>query len=399
VRRPKAGTGSPFLDDYLFFNSGNEVPANYSKFALLVMAAALLEARVWFDWNYSTFDANLYVGLVGPQGLRKSTAAGLAKDLLLSVDDTHPFSEPIFTKEATIRTLSQPDAKRSTTRNGTTLIYEPLTFVLFELKDSLAINPAVPVNWLTSAYDGKGGSGSNTIKRGVEKVEKPLINLLCCETTDWIVGKFRENILSGGISRRLLLVVEDDYPDPIAEPKVPKGGREAYERVKKRLEFLAKAQGQSDLNAEAREWFNDWYEKKVPPPGKFAKAWYSSKHEPLLKLAMILALADDESYKIGVRHLKTAMALLDSIEPRMLTLVAMSGRNPLLAPCYTLLGELKKGPMAESAARRIVFEFAAPREIEELLRHMVATRLIKMGAPDNGDRRVSLYRNGTVEKE
>lgn len=390
--------GSPFLTDYLFYNSGNEVPASYHTFSLLAISAALLSGRVWHSWNYDAYDPVLYVGLIGPQGLRKSSAAGIAKRLLLDVHPDHPLGESTFSKEAAIKDLSQPDAKEVSRRKGKEVVYEPMTFILPEMMHSIGINPTAVVEWLTAVYDG-ANSGSNTIKRGKEKVEKPVINLLFCTTTDWIVSKFRDNLLSGGISRRMLLVVEEDYPNPIANPRIPKGGEKALARVRKRLEWLRDVEGESHFSKEGRAWFDKWYEHKRPPMGKFARAWYSSKHVQLIKLAMVLAGADDQTLEIGVKHLELAMSLLDSIEPRMLTLISMGGQNRQLAPCYALTIELAKGPLPETKARRILFDFVTSRETDEILRHLQMSKQISISPTSDGDSVVKLLKLPKEEEE
>jgi len=386
---------SKFLDDYLLYNAGNEVPANYHRFAILALAGALLECRVWFSWEYSTYTPNLYVGLIGPQGLRKSTAASIARDTLREADPEHPFAFSAMSKESFIKKMARPESKRSFRLGDETIVYEPLTWIVMELKHSLNINPSAMVDWLTHVYDGADTS-SETIKREEEKVGRPTLTLLACETTDWIVDKLRMNLISGGFSRRLLYIVEDDYPQRVAQPKVPKGGYEARARVVKRMARMKELSGQAKFTARASEWYVAWYEGVQPPNTKFARAWYSSKHVQLIKLAIILAAAEDGTLMIDTRHLETALALLDSMEPRMFTLVAMSGRNPLVAPAYALLAELEKAPMTEHKARRMLFEWVGPREVEELLRHMQQVKDIKIGREGDGPAMVSLMAPGRV---
>lgn len=380
---------SKFLDDYLLYNAGNEVPMNYHRFAILALAGALLECRVWFSWEYATYTPNLYVGLIGPQGLRKSTAASIAHNTLKAADPDHPFAMSAMSKESLIKKMARPESKKSFDQDGKLIVYEPLTWILYEMKHSLAINPSALVDWLTHVYDGSDSS-SETIKRSEEKVERPSLTLLACETTDWIVDRLRQNLISGGFSRRLLYVIEDDYPERVAQPKVPKGGYEALERVKKRMTRMKTLTGLARFAPKASDWYVDWYNNVKPPPSKFGRAWYSSKHVQLIKLAMILAAADDGTLVLEVKHLKGGLALLDSIEKRMFTLVAMSGRNPLVAPSFALLGELEKAPMPEHKARRFLFEWAGPREVEELLRHMQQVRDIKIERNEAGHSMVVL---------
>lgn len=392
-RRPKGPVelelSSPTLRDYALYQSGNEAPVSYHVFSLLAMAGALLECRVWLNWEYDNYVPNLYVCLVGPQGARKSTAAKGARNLLLQVDPGHPMGDPIISKESIITQLSSPEAKMSYQWGDKTFVYEPVTLVVTELKNSLAINPFSLVDWLTHVYEGENTS-SKTVKRGREEVAHPVITLLACETTDWLVDKLRCSLISGGFSRRMLFVVEDKYGERIANPKIPPGGHEALARVRKRMENLKSLTGEVVMAKPARKWFDHWYETVQAPNHKMGRAWYTSKHVQLVKLAMILAALDDGERKVELRHLKQALCLLDATEPGMFRLLAMAGRNPLLAPTYELLSQLEAGPMDEHLARQVLFEWCSAREVEELLRHLQLTRQIVVGRNGDGSAVVKL---------
>src|SRR6187402_1847064 len=74
-----------FLEDYLFYNGANECPKNYHIWSALVVIAATMTKRIFVNCgHYRTFP-NLYVGLIGGMGSRKSTAKDLAKELFYDV--------------------------------------------------------------------------------------------------------------------------------------------------------------------------------------------------------------------------------------------------------------------------------------------------------------------------
>lgn len=380
---------SPTLRDYALFQSGNESPVAYHVFSLLAMAGALLECRYWLNWEYGRYVPNLYVCLVGPQGSRKNTAAVGARSLLLEADPGHPMGDPVISKEAAITQLSSPESNMSYLWEDKTFTYQPITFVCTELKNSLAINPFSLVDWLTHIYEGENTS-SKTIKRGRESVEHPVVTLLACETTDWLVDKLRCSLISGGFSRRMLFVVEDHYGARIANPRVPEGGHEARARVVERFRVLKGLTGPVEMAKPARKWFDKWYESMKAPTHKMGQAWYSSKHVQLVKLAMILTALDDGTRVIKLGHFQQALALLDYVEPAMFRLLAMAGRNPLLAPTYELLSQLEKGPMDERQARQVLFEWCSAREVGELLQHLQMTNQIGVHRNGNGSAMVKL---------
>lgn len=378
MRRPS----SPFLDDYVYYNSGNECPTNYHKMALLVASAALLECRVWMPWSgkgkskreFDVYYPNMYGGLIGPQGLRKSSALGIVSGLLKEVDPEHPFSDSVVSKESVIKKLSEPDATRGFRLGDSTIQFQPLTFFLREFKHSCAINSSGLIDFLTHIYD-CADTSSDTIRRGQERVEKPVPNLLICETTDWIVENMRKGLLTGGWARRWLPVVCDEPARLVAFPTITEKQLAARARVVKKMAYLKEAKGVVRLSDRAAAWYTDWYDnKKAPDNSEAVKGFYSSKHVLLHKIAMVLALADDRTLVLEPKHYLLALAFVDELEPGLFSLYAMAGRNNLTAPAYLLLRALGDGPLPEERVRKMIFEWT--RDVDLVLDHLQRTKEI-----------------------
>jgi len=365
-----------FISDYLFYNSGNEAPRNYHAFALMVVGASMLARRVWVPWKYFNTYPNLYVLNVGAQGLRKSTAKDIAKALHLEVQPTAQIAASVMSREAIVKYMAGDDNMQVyRDENGIMKEYHPLTFYINELKNFLSINPTGMIDFLTDIYDVRVFD-ARTIKHDLEVIPEPVLNILACETDEWIVDKLRMNVISGGFSRRFIYVVEYDEPARISDPKPPEGGLEALERVRDALKRLQTYAGPMRWHPDAWAWYDNWYTKLKLPEQAFLQGYYRSKHIQLQKIALINTLAETGEMLLTKDQLECALAMLDSIEPNIAALGAQVGKNPLAAPTFQLLRLLERGPLKEYIVRKKLYNFCLPKDYDTILDHLIRTKQV-----------------------
>ncbi len=198
-----------FLKDYLFYNEQNECPRDYHIWSALVILAAAAGRRVYWRRGYSDMHPMLYVTLVGKMGTRKSTAKDIAMDLFCEALPDVPLGSATQSKEQIVQFLASPECMRAMNINGEPIEYRPMMFFVNELKNWLAYNPGGMIAFLTDIYDRKYFD-AGTIKRGLEKIVNPCINILACETPEWIIDQLKLKIISGGFQRRMLYVYKTD---------------------------------------------------------------------------------------------------------------------------------------------------------------------------------------------
>lgn len=368
-----------FLADYLFYNSGNECQENYHIWSAIVAAAVQLQRRVWLPFEYYDIHPNLYVVLVGKQGNRKSTAKDIMRDLVVDVNPNLPVSKSVMSREKICQFLGTDDARRVYQDHlGETIEYRPIFLCVNELKNFLSINPQGMVEFLTDIYDRKLFD-VGTKNAGNDFIPNPCVNLLACETPEWIAERMKEKIISGGFSRRVIYIYEFSERKRIPFPTIPNGGLEAWERVKNTLRRMQTYSGPMSWHPSAREWYAKWYIALKAPATPVLGAFYESKHIQMLKVAMILELADRGKLELTIPSLETASALVDVIEPGIAEIGLTVGRNELVIATRNMFHVIRAngGIIPEKRLQSLMFSDMSPMEFQSTLQHMITTEQLK----------------------
>lgn len=365
-----------FLDDYLTYNSNNECPRSFHIWTAFVLIAAAIGRKCYLDHGHITVLPNLYVCLVGRQGLRKSTAKDIGRDLFTEALPDIPIGASVQSAQDIVKSMCTEDFGRTyTNEDGVMIECKPIVFFVNELKNFLSINPTCMIDFLTDIYDRKFYDAS-TIKHGLQAIHNPCVNVLACETPKWIIGKLKLDIITGGFSRRMIYVYELNKRDRIPFPYVSPEARAARLRCLEHLRYVAKMVGRFTWTDEARNYFENWYKNMRPPEDEIMEGYYESKHIQMLKIAMGLAVMDAvPSLVLDVPHLKEAIAHLDIIEENMPKLSVAAGRNELAIPQQRILEliDTHGGFVPEKQLLAETDKDATPMEQLTLLRHLEDT--------------------------
>lgn len=332
-----------FIQDYLLYNSGNECPRRYHIWSAHFLLAATAGRKVYLNRGYTTLYPELYLTLVGTQGNRKTTAKDIARDMYVEVNPDSPLGANVQSREKIMELLASTDGIRTyTDEKGEVVECHPMTFFINELKNFLSINPTGMIEFLTDIY-GQKYFRNSTLKHGEQVVPNPCINILACETPEWIQEKLKLRILSGGFARRMIYVYETEMGELIAFPGPTPEGTAARERCLNHLKKVKAMVGPFKWDPEAEKYFDLWYRTKKVPDDPIMRGYYTSKHDQLLKVAMGLCLAEKEpKLLITVPHLELGLATLDSIEDNLPKLSIAAGRNELAIPQQQLLDLIEK---------------------------------------------------------
>jgi len=329
---------SSFLHKYLVYNSGNECHRNYHIFSALVVLAATVQKRIYLNHGYFKVYPNLYVCLVGKQGFRKSTAKDVARDLLTSTFPELPIAANVQSREDIIKFMASDECLFSyTDETGAIKELRPYVLLINELKNFLSINPGASIEFLTDIYD-RDIFNSSTIKRGLENIINPCLNILACETPSWIIDKLKTQIISGGFSRRMIFDYETERGPKISFPKLPEGGLAIWNELKAHLKKISTLVGEFLWGPGSRNFYSNWYQGLVQPEDDVMGGYYESKHIQLLKITMLLAVAEDPPVLVITQDLlKRGVAMLDSLEVNMPKLSIAAGRNELALPIQRIM--------------------------------------------------------------
>lgn len=361
-----------FIQDYLLYNEGNECPREYHIWTALVLLASAAAKRVYIDYGYLEVYPNLYVTLVGKQGFRKSTAKDIGRDLFADACPDTPIGASVQSREDIIRFMSSPDCMRAMNIDGEPVEIRPIVFFINELKNWLSINPSAMVDFLTDIYDRKYFD-SRTIKRNLEVIQNPCVNILACETPVWIIDKLKANIISGGFTRRMIYIYATVRGPKISFPTISTAAIEARKRCVEHLKKVTTYSGKLQWTPEGRMFFDKWYQNLKAPDDEVMAGFYESLHIQVLKVCIAMCLAETEPKLVLTKDLlEVSVALLDKAMETMPLLSVAAGRNELALPQQRILEVLNQngGHMREKQLRLCIDKDLEPQEQLTLLNHL-----------------------------
>lgn len=368
-----------FLSDYVFYNSGNEAPQIYHIWSALTCLSTVLSRRVWINRDYFKLYPNIYVVLVGDAGSGKGTARDCAVyELLLKNFPNIPISASVTSREDVSKFMGSEECLRTFRHpDGSIEEYRPFFFSVSELSNLLSVDMRKMIDFLVDLYDTRSFSTSfkkDTVK---DKVPNPCATMLACCVPDWFMRALRMDLFTGGLGRRLIIVYENRTVLK-AHPAIPKGGREAWERVVAHVKLVSEASGEIHLSPEADKWWTTWYENdsRLKTDDPLLRQLFANKHVILQKVATLLSFCETPfTNTIEPCHLIQALALLDMLEPAVKKLSIGIGRNELATVALELIEMLQfsDGRATEISLRRRFFRDCKVngREFDGLVEEML----------------------------
>lgn len=375
-----------FLREYETFTDGNEAPRLYHLWCSLVALSSLVSRKVWVEMGYFRVYANMYVVLDGPPGARKTTAMSQCKSLLRAVEDV-PLSAECQTKESLVKELAGYKRYFALGQNQSPVEYAPITICVTELSQFIGAASAHMIDFLTTIYD-ETRYANKTKNKGSEDIVGPYVVLLGCTTPAWITARLRDDVISGGFSRRAVFVYWSGERAKIPRPIVTDAQRVAWDRVVEEAKRIQGLKGVFTWEPDAALWYDDWYinKHKIPKDPTIA-GYFESKHIQLVKIAMLVSASEGNSMTLSKVHLELALDILETNEVNMPQVFAGIGRNELNAIASQIMQLLQgEGTMvSEKEIYKTMHREADSSELFKVLTHLVATeQLIKLPRHEGG---------------
>jgi hypothetical protein len=281
-----------FFRDYVEYTSRAEAPLAYHFFSSVVGVAAVCNRRIWVEMGYFNFYPATGVIILGPSGLRKTSAADIIVKMLQELQITPIYSEKL-TPEALIDSMKG--------ENATGLIYAPEMAVFLNKQK---YNEGL-VQLITRFMDCPDEWASGTIMRGKTPLRNIAISVLMCSTPDWFVTNIPEDTFGGGFVARNLLVVQESSSrcEPIPRP----GDPTIKERLMMQLSWFHTFMGACKIGGHTgiqgcRCKFCLWYRKHTidsqHPEHELLGTYYQRKQGHVVRLAMCLHIGTHYEYDI-----------------------------------------------------------------------------------------------------
>lgn len=331
-----------YLNNYMLWNTGTEVPETYYFWSGISSLAALVNGQVWIKMGRYQIFPNMYIVLIGPPGNGKTSALRRAEKLTRTFKDIS-LSAQSETAEGLVRFMRDSCVKTISLEKET-VPFTPVTCYLSELSNFFGRDPGGMIDLLTGIWDCGGENYHRRTKgQGEDVLPRPNLNLLGCTTQDWITTYLKSDIIGGGFTRRVVFVNEmmtnDDlrvsWPDDTHETLVAKQNCIAYGTI------LREMRGEMAYGPGARAWWDLWYNKRAIPREPDVRGYHKSKPTLLLKIATLVALSKQPERVVNVEDMEVALALLDKTETHLLKVFQGIGKNPLNVIATQILNALQ----------------------------------------------------------
>lgn len=370
-----------FIAEYVKYHDYYEIPRNYVYWSALGLLGATMHRRVCFLHGDIEVHGNLYIIMVGPQGNGKTTPCDFASRAFRAACPNLEIGASTQSAEDIVTTMSKPDfARKFDNAEGEPIEVRPYAFFINEFKDFIAYAPTRMLNFLTNIYDRKSFKAS-TVKRGLEDIINPSLNILACENPEQLTALMKNSVMSGGASRRFIIVNETAYEEPRAIIRIPQTICKPWEGILlQRLKDMQKVVGNFQWTPEAEKFYVPWYEKKqrsLPNiPNPMMRGFESTCHIQLFKICMLLDSVSDKPMLVFTPDLfQHGLYFLDALRVNMPKLSMAAGRNEMAVSYGKAIEilEANDGMFPDKLLRRQLESELSPSEIFSALRHMEDT--------------------------
>lgn len=371
-----------FISDYWAYNSCYEIPRNYSFWTAIGLIGATIHRKVVFMHGDIDIHGNVYIGLIGPQGIAKSTTNNFARSFFMGACPDLKIGPSRSSPEAIIKLMNEKDFARAFTDwNGESQEVRPLAFFINEFKNFVGRGPIDMINMLTDIYDVKAYDASSIV-RGAEFVVHPSVNIILCETDDWIRRNLKGDTISGGFFRRLIPVFELEEPPPKPEIIITPEVAAAKLRIQQRLIDIRKQTGEFKWESTSthelfKKWYNDTWARRQKETNGMMRGYLKSKHIQIFKTMMALdSVSDKPMFTFSKENLDFALAHMDVLEKNIPRLSIAGGRNETMEGQMKILEllEASDGMLPEKQLRRTIEgEFKNTMELLSVLKNLEDT--------------------------
>jgi len=284
-----------------------ETPESFIYWAGLSSISAVVKRNVFLNKKVYVLYPNIFVFLVARSGLRKGLATSLAKQLVNECMITN-----VIAGRSSIQGIVDQLSKQKTFKNGYVLNTASGFVVSSELASSFVKDPASQVI-LTDLYDASyNPTWDNLLKRDGQVQLKEVCLTMLAGTNEEHLNEFLDpQSIGGGFIARTLIIKEEkkarinpliDFDDDDVV------GLDVKELVDY-LRLLTQLRGRFTLTRNAKDLYISWYKPFSQRAEEIIDFTGTAErlHDHILKVAMLLSLAEDVSLIIHRRHIQEAI--------------------------------------------------------------------------------------------
>jgi hypothetical protein len=276
----------------------------------------------------------------------------IGKDLLLEIAGVNLSSESV-TREALIRdmkdginTYTDPTDQMLKFHSSVTVLSEELSVFLGQQNVKFLAD-------LTDWFDCSDQWTYRTKGSGTDKLVGVCVNILGATAPDWLRSILPQEAFGGGFTSRVIFVVEETKKQIVPDPRIPQEILDIRPDLVHDLEQIATMAGEMIFTEKAMALYTVWYtaQSKTPAIKDPHFAGYCERRAVhVLKLSMVMSASRSCDRIITDADFSRALALLESVEPKMPRAFMGLGRakySEMTSQLYSYLQKVHRASAAE----------------------------------------------------
>lgn len=376
-----------WIQEYLKYTAGQESPELFHLWSAVTVLAGVVRRNIWMQYVGKLYP-NFYVVLVAPTGVcRKGEPLRQGSQMLRQIDDMKILHEKA-TSEGIIKYMKLDSLKKKNMPGGKfEIVEECTTFILAsELANFIGSTSYSEqlAEFMTGLWDNHDHWDYTTRGRGKEELTNININFLGATNPEWLAKGFGEDSFGGGFIGRIIFIYQNERVT-IAWPKKTKAQLILKDLLVLDLQHIAQIQGEMKVTKNAYDFFEEWYNSFKPDMSGRMVGYLQRKHVHMLKLAILISIAENDEMLVREEHIRAAKMLLDQIEELMPEAFAYVGATNEARIAQHILEMIKdnKGIIPEmkllAGIRRMIKN---KREFDGVIEILVESGIISVGSRD-----------------
>jgi len=375
-----------FLENYLTYCEGNEVPPSFHRWTGISALSTLVSRRVWMDFGIYQDHCNLYIVLVGKPADKKSTAMGIARKLIQQCDVK--IAPASVTKQRIWELLDSKNEKFGYLDKFVhgEITYPIAAFPMFcnEMVTMLSAggDPLGMIEFLTDIWD-RPFYDTDTKTAGTNVIHGPYITILGCMTPDQTGSLMKQDIITGGFSRRCIIITPDRPAEPVPFPEITPLQAEAWANCIRIGNELKQVSGPFTYSDDAKTIYSRWYhansakQQELHPPAVLY--FLGSLPRYVTQVSMLLALSKDRTSRVvDAETVSRAIAWLEPLKGNLGAVFAGSGTNPLSNVSAKIEAYLERAgrPLTRKAIHAALWDHADEKQFNDAFKFLTDSKRI-----------------------
>lgn len=340
-----------FIDNYIEHTKFFESPTSFWKWSAYATIAGVLRDNCFYKQGDDPLYTNIYVLLIADSAVqRKDRPVRLVERLVQKTNNTK-----VINGRSSIQGILDELAKGETDKKtGKIIKGGSAIWIAPELSAGIVSDPDA-IKILTDIYSFREKYDSRLRTQANFSIKNICFSFMAASNEELLRDVYDIKATMGGLLGRTFLVAPNEFRpgNSLFNLKID----DTLDLLEKELLEIAKLEGEFDFRADAISTYGDWYlpfrasyEKKSDKSGISGRI-----HTSVLKLAMILAVAQDHELIIKKNHIIQAIEECTELIPNYAKFVMSSGKSSL-AEIATLVLSALNDSETKTLSRKIILQ-------------------------------------------